>query len=39
MMKMYAMVKKNVYTIINKMIAVWNMQEAEEVYMSTLEIV
>lgn len=39
MMKMYAMVKKNVYTIINKMIAVWNMQEAEEVYMNTLEIV
>lgn len=39
MMKMYAMVKKNIYTIINKMIAVWNMREAEEVYMSTLEIV
>ena len=39
MMKMYAMVKKNIYTIINKMIAVWNMQEAEEVYMNTLEIV
>lgn len=39
MMKMYAMVKKNIYTIINKMITVWNMQEAEEVYMNTLEIV
>lgn len=39
MMKMYAMVKKNVYTIINKMIVVWNMQEAEEVYMNALEIV
>lgn len=39
MMKMYAMVKKNIYTIINKMIAVWNMQEAEEVYMNALEIV
>lgn len=38
-MKMYAMVKKTIYTIINKMIAVWNMQEAEEVYMNTLEIV
>ena len=36
---MYAIVKKNVYTIINKMIAVWNIQEAEEVYMNTLEIV
>lgn len=39
MMKMYAMVKKNIYTIINKMIVVWNTQEAEEVYMNTLEIV
>lgn len=39
MMKMYVMVKKNIYTIINKMIAVWNMQEAEEVYMNALEIV
>lgn len=39
MMKMYAMVKKTIYTIINKMIAVWNMQEAEEVYMNALEIV
>jgi hypothetical protein len=38
-MKMYAMVKKTIYTIINKMIAVWNMQEAEEVYMNALEIV
>lgn len=39
MMKMYAMVKKNIYTIINKMIAVWNIQETEEVYMNALEIV
>lgn len=39
MMKMYAKVKKNIYTIINKMIAVWNMQEAEEIYMNALEIV
>lgn len=39
MMKMYAMVKKNIYTIINKMIAVWNMREAEEIYMNALEIV
>lgn len=39
MMKMYAMVKKTIYIIINKMIAVWNMQEAEEVYMNALEIV
>lgn len=39
MMKMYAMVKRNIYTIINKMIAVWNMQEAEEIYMNALEIV
>lgn len=39
MMKMYTIVKKNIYTIINKMIAVWNMREAEEVYMNALEIV
>ncbi len=39
MMKLYAMVKKNIYIIVNKMIAVWNMQEAGEVYINTLEIV
>lgn len=39
MMKLYAMVKKNIYTIINTMLAAWNTQEAGEVYINTLEIV